>query len=160
MRRVEKTGICIILLTVLAVAAGCGGAPASTGPSPSPSAATPSPEPTPTPTEAPLGTVVDGWVAGMPDYVPRFACGTLDIGASKAVEQSRSTIFSLRFTGVGQADVDAYAEALRGKGYAVAADMIGDTYTLTASLEFGWGRVALVLTLKDGAAAYVLEAPV
>jgi hypothetical protein len=107
------------------------------------------------------GTVVDGWIAGIPGYVPRFACGTLDKSRSKITQGSISTAFVLCFTGVKQSDVDTYAALLQQQGYKAEAAQIGDLYTLTASLEFPYGIVTVVVTLDaGGTATYALEAPV
>jgi hypothetical protein len=120
------------------------------------------PTPSPTPTAPPKGTVVDGWVVGIPGYVPRFSCGSIDHSQSKIVEGSVSSVFSVCFKGVDKAGVDAYAAALTGKGFVVATAEIGTTYTLTASLDGDWDTATLVITLTetDGVAYYVLGVPV
>lgn len=131
-------------------------------PSPSPAPATPAPTPAPTPQETPKGQVHDGWVSGIPDYVPRFSCGMLDIKQCRIGEASINTVFQLCFTGVRRADIDGYHKALKAAGYAAAAVEIGDTYMLTASKDFGWNSVSLVITLTeaDGVVTYALDAPV
>lgn len=151
----------VLPILLAALSTGCGKPAVAVHASASPMiSASPAASPSPSPTELPVGTLVNGWIAGIPDYVPRFPYGKLDADQSKIVEESTSTVFDLSYSGVQQADVDAYASTLKGKGYTVAAEMIGDTYTLTASLQLINGRVALVLTLKGGAATYALEAPV
>jgi hypothetical protein len=165
LRTIARCGVLIAILLILTfIAAGCG-KPAFAGnpsPSASPLSPTPSPKPTPTPTEPPKGTLVNGWIAGIPEYVPRFPYGVIDRDDSSIVEGAFSTVFGLCFTGVQTGDLDAYAETLKGKGYKVAVEEIGETYTLTASLEFSWGKVTLVITVPNagGTAAYALDAPV
>jgi hypothetical protein len=171
LRYTRKHSVYIVFSIILAASlAGCGGRQAAASGIPeesatvsaSAAAATPSPNPTPKTTEPPKGTIVDGWIAGIPDYVPRFSYGSIDRRQSSIVEGSISTVFKLCYTGVLREDVDAYAGALRNKGFDVAAAEIGDTYTLIASKDFGWGAATLVITLDGaaGTAVYALEAPV
>ncbi len=128
--------------------------------------ATPTPAPTPTatpaPTPTPKGAVKDGWVLSIPDLVPRFEYGELDLEGSKITEASISTLYHLKFVGVQKADVDSYCKVLREAGYHAAAAEIGSTYTLTASKDLGWNSVAMVITLteNDGVAVFALDAPV
>jgi hypothetical protein len=120
------------------------------------------PTPSPTPTEPPVGTILDGWVVGIPDYVPRFAFGTIDRSQSKIVEGSVGSLFTLCFNGVTKTNLDGYATALKSAGFVVATGEINMTYTLTASLGGEWINATLVLTLNEGtgAAVYSLEVPV
>lgn len=163
-------GLCAALLALCLPLAACGGpagAAASASPAPSPSihaqtpAPTPTPVPTPTPTEPPKGTLVDGWVAGIPDYVPKFISGAIDCERSKIDEGAFGSVFTLTFTGVKLADVEAYTATLRGAGYDTAAAQIGDTYTMIAVKDMGYGKVTIVMTLYgEGEALLALEAPV
>lgn len=138
-------------------------APASASPTASASATpSPAPTPTPSPTDTPEGTIVDGWVVGIPDYVPKFGYGTLDKNQSKIVEGSVSSVFNLCFKSVGKKDLDAYAGTLKNSGYIVAVAEIGATYTLTASLDRDMDTATLVITLSEaeGVAVFTLGAPV
>jgi hypothetical protein len=160
----------VLSAVVILLFTGCGGAPASaenqTEPvSESASAAvsqTPTPIPTPTPTEPPKGTLVNGWIAGIPAYVPLFSSGSIDRDQSKITEGSISSVFDLYITGVRKQDMDAYSEKLEEAGYKVAAGEIGSTYTLIATKDMGYGKVTLVITLNEAeqTAQYTLEAPV
>ena len=111
----------------------------------------PSPTPKPTPSPAPKGTVVNGWVVGIPANVPKFACGSLDTDASRIVVQEGrvSTVYSLCFRGVKTTDIDAYAAMLQRQGYDAAAGGIGASYTLTASLDGKQGSVTIVISLTQ-----------
>lgn len=122
---------------------------------------TPAPTPTPSPTETPKGDIIHGWVSGIPAYVPRFVYGEIDISQSKITEGSISTVFHLFIKGVEMADMDEYAIELKNAGYIVAVAELGNTYTLTASKDFGWNFVSLVITLAegDGIAVYTLDVP-
>jgi hypothetical protein len=164
------------LIALLLLSSACGGpAEAVSSGSPAPSAsmetetetpapiATPSPTPVPTPapTEPPKGALVDGWVAGVPDYVPKFTYGTIDCERSKIDEGAFGSVFMLTYAGVKLADLETYAAALKGAGYDVAAAQIGDTYTLIATRDMGYGKVTIVVTLSgEGGALFALEAPV
>lgn len=136
----------------------------SSSPSAAPSyspAASPSPSPSPSPTPPAVGTIVDGWVVGIPDYVPRFPCGTIDRDQSKILQGSAETVFTLCFRGVARADLDAYVTALKSAGFTAAAEEINATYTLTASLGGDWNKATLVITLfADGTATYSLDVSV
>jgi hypothetical protein len=175
----EKPLICrnnrlIALAAAAAVAlllSGCSGGEAPEGEHESASATaspsipptpTPSPTPSPTPTRVPKGVMEGGWVTGIPDYVPKFEYGTLDRANSKIVEGSVSSVFNLCFRGVGKADVDAYCKKLEAAGYLAASAEIGNTYTLTASLERNHEIATLVVTLSEaeGVAIFTLGAPV
>jgi hypothetical protein len=173
----RRARIAIILsILLLSSLAGCSGKPAEAGGTAAPASASPaapspsaqasaqpaSLQPEPSPTEMPKGTLVDGWVAGIPDDVPRFAYGSIDHDGSSITEGAFSTVFRLIYRDVRRQDVDAYAQALKLKGFDVAAGEIGDTYTLTASLKLEWGDITLIITLaeRDGSAVYALDAPV
>lgn len=134
---------------------------ASTTPSPSPSPS-PSPTPSPTPTRTPKGITKDGWVTGIPDFVPKFTYGTIDIPNSKIVEGPVSSVFNLCFRGVTRENIDAYAKLLEAEGYTFASAEIGNTYLLTASLEKKRELATLVITLSlsEGIAIFTLGAPV
>jgi hypothetical protein len=178
----------LFVLSILALfaMAGCGGAPAENAVpegshlvSPAVEASTaevahdesassqatpsiPAPTPATTSGEPSKGTLVDGWVTGIPDAVPKFSFGTIDRKQSSIIEGAFGTVFHLCYTGVHREDIDAYAQTLMQKGFAVAKGEIGDTYTLTASLKLDWGKVTLIVTLTDasGMATYALDAPV
>lgn len=157
-------------LVLEALLFGCGAKPAAKpSASASPSAestpvstSSPSPSPSPTPTVPPVGTVIDGWVVGIPAYVPRFSYGTIDRSQSKITEGSVGSLFALCITGVTKADLEAYAKTLETAGFTSALAEINTTYTMTASLDGDWTNATLVITLNEqtGVANYSLGVPV
>lgn len=173
--RLWIAALCCLLIATLAGCGGHGGAAATDAPSggsdakasPSPSptkAPTLPPSPTPSPLPAPTskGSVKDGWVTSIPESVPRFRHGRLDMENSTITEAGISTLYDLQFTGVEKADVDEYCKVLRAAGYDAATIEINNSYTMTAAKDLGWNSIALVITLDEttGVAIYALDAPV
>jgi hypothetical protein len=161
----------IALLSIAALLTGCAGhgsataAPGEkTGASKSISAgettktAMPTPAPTSTP---PKGTIVTGWVAGIPDYVPQFCYGSIQKETSVITEGRDSTMFSLSIRNVKKVDLDQYAAVLRKNGFSVAVADLNTVYTLTASLDSGNDTATLIvsLTTSNGTAFYSLATP-
>jgi len=100
---------------------------------------------------------------GIPDYVPRFCYGKIDGKQSTIIQGSNGTDFMLCFQKVTRGNVDAYALALKEKGYTVStAELVAGSYTLTASRVLKLGEATLIITLTDadGVLQYRLAAPV
>jgi hypothetical protein len=98
-----------------------------------------------------------GWPAGLPKEVPEFKYGTLAPEVSFKMEISGITAYAISYTGVKQANIDAYNKTLKKNGFTTSKSTSNGITAYTGIYKEKDGSMTMVVMMQITPEVFMVE---